>query len=602
MKLKTAVSKAQNMFCDRRLCSKRLTTSYVSLFLVFLLIITATISWFTVSDTASVDSDAFMMEAASGLRVNDGEELKNHIRLDNMILAEASSVDGRNMFFPAEGNFSNKTEEMKFREGNVGDKNVLYTHKDFTLKGDSGITYVYIKSYKVSVKRREGTEIVDEVFDGSTKITYNENGVPISQENHAECPIRMSFISDSSKEPVVLDPSALVTQYVKKYDAVYSTDENGVAYTQISDGYSFSDYYFGTGRPLFTLKGTEPVSASMVVWLEGTSEVVDQYAGQPISVDIELESNWTEMDYVVFIDNTLGDDGKESSGHWINSDNSCIVIMTYKDVDASTAEKPVMKSVVMKQAFGSTTEWSAPIPKNVKTDISFYRYSLTKETIFNSWHTRVGVNTSLSENKIALGWAKEIVTESGLQEYRTASGTDDGNLEHTYTARRGNGYGFVEDNDPELQKKRLSPCVGYWGTPPKQQETTVAPTEQTTSQGETTAPATTAPPSGDEVTISLIKLETIKPWVLQNITASGYTLNMQLTDGTQIPMELAPDETNIYQITNLTIAKGKTIKYFVLTKSGKDPKPLALDAMVQITNNHNIIFQMQNDDTIKRTS
>ncbi len=602
MKLKTAVSKAQNMFCDRRLCSKRLTTSYVSLFLVFLLIITATVSWFTVSDTASVDSDAFMMEAASGLRVNDGEDLKNHIRLDNMVLAEASSVDGRNMFFPAEGNFSNKTEEMKFREGNVGDKNVLYTHKDFTLKGDSGITYVYIKSYKVSVKRREGMEIVDEVFDGSTKITYNENGVPISQENHAECPIRMSFISDSSKEPVVLDPSALVTQYVKKYDAVYSTDENGVAYTQISDGYSFSDYYFGTGRPLFTLKGTEPVSASMVVWLEGTSEVVDQYAGQPISVDIELESNWTEMDYVEFIDNTLGDDGSTNSGHWINSDNSCIVIMTYKDVDASTAEKPVMKSVVMKQNFGSTTEWSAPIPKNIKTDISFYRYSLTKETIFNSWHTRVGVNNSLSENATALGWAKEIVTENGLQEYRTASGTDDGNLEHTYTARRGNGYGYVADDDAQLQKKRLSPCVGYWGTPPKQQETTVAPTEQTTSPGETTAPATTAPPSGDEVTISLIKLETIKDWVLQNITESGYTLNMQLTDGTQIPMELASGETNIYQITNLTIAKGKTIKYFVLTKSGEDPKPLALDAMVQITNNHNIIFQMQNDDTIMRTS
>lgn len=601
MKIKSVISKISASYSCRRISSKRISTSYISLFLVLLLLTTTTVSWFTITDSAKVNSETFTMESSSGLRVNDGEDLKNHIRLDNMVLAEASSVDGRNVFFPAEGNFSNKTSEMKFREGNVGDKNVLYTHKDFTLKGDSGITYVYIKSYSITVNRIENNETVSEVFDGSTKITYNENGVPIKQESHAECPVRMSFISDSSKAPVVLDPSALVTEYVKNYDAVYTTDDNGTAYTKQTNGYSFSDFYFGTGKPLFTLIGTTPINASMVVWLEGTSDVVDQYANQSISVDIELESNWTEMDYVVFVDDTLGDDGTTDNGHWVNSDN-CIVIMTYKDVDASTPEKPVMKSVVMKQAAGSTTEWTAPIPKNVKTNISFYRYNLTNETINNSWHTRVGVNDALSENSTALDWAKQYVSDEGLQEYRTASGKDDGKLEHVYTARRGNGYGYVSSTDSLLQKKRLSPCVGYWGIPPKQQTaTTVAPTEATqasTSQDATTA---TEPPSGETVTISLIKLETIKDWVLQNISV-GYTLNMQLNDGTLIPMSKAESETNIYQITNLTIEKGKSIKAFVLTKDGEDPKPLALEAIEMIINNHNIIFQMQNDDTIKRTS
>ena len=88
---------------------------------------------------------------------------------------------------------------------------------------------------------------------------------------------------------------------------------------------------------------------------------------------------------------------------------------------------------------------------------------------------------------------------------------------------------------------------------------------------------------------------------MQNISV-GYTLNMQLNDGTLVPMTKAGSETNIYQITNLTIEKGKAIKAFVLTKSGEDPKPLALEAIEMITNNHNIIFQMQNNDTIKRTS
>lgn len=602
MKIKNVISKLHNSYGCKRISSRRISTSYISLFLVVLLITTTTVSWFTITDSAKVNSEPFTMESSSGLRVNDGEDLKNHIRLDKMVLAEASSVDGRNVFFPAEGNFSDETSKMKFREGNVGDKNILYTHKDFTLKGDSGVTYVYIKSYSIKVNRIENGKTVQEVFDGSTKITYNENGVPISQENHAECPIRMSFISDSSKEPIVLDPSALVTKYVKNYDAVYTTDENGTAYTKQSNGYSFSDFYYGTGKPLFTLMGTTPISASMVVWLEGTSDVVDQYANQSISVDIELESNWTEMDYVIFVDDTLGDDGTTQNGHWINSDNSCIIIMTYKDVDASTSEKAVMKSVVMKQSAGTTTEWTAPIPKNVKTDISFYRYSLTDETIFNSWHTRVGVNDALSENSTALGWAKEYVSDSGLQEYRTASGTDDGKLEHVYTARRGNGYGYVSSTDSELQKKRLSPCVGYWGTPPKQQTaTTVAPTEATQASTSQDATIATEPPSGETVTISLIKLETIKEWVLQNISV-GYTLNMQLNDGTLIPMTKAESETNIYQITNLTIEKGKAIKAFVLTKDGEDPKPLALETIEMITNNHNIIFQMQNNDTIKRTS
>ena len=599
MKIKSVISKISASYSCRRISSKRISTSYISLFLVLLLLTTTTVSWFTITDSAKVNSETFTMESSSGLRVNDGEDLKNHIRLDNMVLAEASSVDGRNVFFPAEGNFSNKTSEMKFREGNVGDKNVLYTHKDFTLKGDSGITYVYIKSYSIKVNRIENGKPVQEVFDGSTKITYNDNGVPISQESHAECPVRMSFISDSSKAPVVLDPSALVTEYVKNYDAVYTTDDNGTAYTKQTNGYSFSDFYFGTGKPLFTLMGTTPINASMVVWLEGTSDVVDQYANQSISVDIELESNWTEMDYVVFVDDTLGDDGTTDNGHWVNSDN-CIVIMTYKDVDASTPEKPVMKSVVMKQTAGSTTEWTAPIPKNVKTNISFYRYNLTNETINNSWHTRVGVNDALSENSTALDWAKQYVSNEGLQEYRTASGKDDGKLEHVYTARRGNGYGYVSSTDPDLQKKRLSPCVGYWGTPPKQQTgTTAAPTQAT--QASTSATTSTQPPSGETVTIGLIKLETIKDWVLQNISV-GYTLNMQLNDGTLVPMTKAESETNIYQITNLTIEKGKAIKAFVLTKSGEDPKPLALEAMEMIINNHNIIFQMQNNDTIKRTS
>ena len=111
---------ASRLFSQHRLGGyKRVSVSYISIFLVLVLIITTTISWFTFQNTASIDSTEFTMRASSGLRVNDGEDLENHIRLDKFLLAEASSVDGRNMYFPSEGNFTNNTGEMTFREGNA---------------------------------------------------------------------------------------------------------------------------------------------------------------------------------------------------------------------------------------------------------------------------------------------------------------------------------------------------------------------------------------------------------------------------------------------------------------------------------------------------
>lgn len=595
MKRKKVVGKINDVFHGRKKVSlKRVSTSYISIFLILLLMISTTLAWFTINDTAYVNSDAFTMQSVSGLRVNDGEDLKNQIRIDDMVLFEASSVDGRNMFFPTTGTFKSNTSEMTFREGNVGDKNVNYCHKDFVLKGDSGVTYVYIKSYSVTVDRKkaDGT-IVKEVFDGSTKITYDSNGVPISQEVHEECPIRMSFIDDSAYEPTVLDPSALLNSYVYKYNAIDSIDENGKATTKESNAESFSDYYFGTGKPLFTLVGQKPLNVSMVVWLEGTSDACDQYVGQNISVDIELESNWTDMEYVYFVDDTLpdGDGGKT---HWVNGSNDSYLVMTYKDINSEGA----MKSVVMKQSFGSTTEWYAPIPQNVITGISFYRYNKNKEVIYNAWHTFEGVDSQLSPT--ASGWATDILGAKQLQEYRTNDGTASGKVETVYTARRGNGYGKVEETDSQLQKKRLSPCIGYWGTLGSSTETTVA-TQATTIGGSTSTTAatqgTTTAPSGETVTIS-ISLGQIKSWVQSNIEDDGYELYAEFNDGNLVKMNKVSSD--YYQNTSVKATLKSTLKCFTL-KSASHTKYLVLDSPQLISRQENMSFEMQNDDTVKRT-
>lgn len=587
MKLKNAVEKITDTFHGRKSFNlKKISTSYISIFLILLLLISTTLAWFTINDTAFIKSDTFTMESVSGLRVNDGEDLKNEIKIENMILSEASSVDGRNMFFPTTGTFTSNTSEMTFREGNAGDKNVNYCYKDFVLKGDSGVTYVYIKSYSVTVDRKkaDGTT-VKEVFDGSTKITYDPNGVPIDQEKHAECPVRMSFIDDSANEPIVLDPSALINSYVNKYNAIDSIDENGKATTKESNAESFSDYYFGTGQPIFTLVGQKPLNVAMVVWLEGTSDACDQYVGQNISVNIELESNWSEMEYVYFVDDTIPDSGKPNDPYkWINKDKDCFVVMTYTDINAENARK----SVVMKQSYNNQYEWYAPIPKNIITDISFYRYNLNKEEIYNAWHTFKGVDNQLSPQ--ASDWATQILGANKLQEYRTNDGTASGKIETVYTARRGNGYGSTP-----VTKERLSPCIGYWGTLGST-ETTVA-TQATTIGGSTVATQATTSPSGQTVTIQ-ISLGTIKPWVQNNITNDGYELYAEFNDGNLVKMNKVSDD--YYQNTSVKAKLNSILKCFTL-KSASDTKYLVLNSPQLISRQENMSFEMQNDDTVKRT-
>ena len=585
MKLKNAVEKlTDTLQCGKSFNLKKISTSYISIFLILLLLLSTTLAWFTINDTAYVDSDTFTMESVSGLRVNDGEDLKNEIKIENMILSEASSVDGRNMFFPTTGTFTSNTSEMTFREGNAGDKNVNYCYKDFVLKGDSGVTYVYIKSYSVTVDRVVNGETVHEVFDGSTKITYDSHGVPIDQERHAECPVRMSFIDDSANEPIVLDPSALINSYVNKYNAIDSIDENGKATTKESNAESFSDYYFGTGQPIFTLVGQKPLNVAMVVWLEGTSDACDQYVGQNISVDIELESNWSEMEYVYFVDDTIPDSGKVNDPHkWINKDKDCFVVMTYTDINAENARK----SVVMKQSYNNQYEWYAPIPKNIITDISFYRYNLNKEEIYNAWHTFEGVDSQLSST--ASTWATGILGANKLQEYRTNNGTASGTIEHTYTARRGNGYGSTT-----VTKERLSPCIGYWGTLGST-ETTV--TTQGTTSDTTAATQATTSPSGKTVTIE-ISLGTIKPWVQSNITYDGYELYAEFNDGNLVKMNKVSGD--YYKNTSVTATLNSSLKCFTL-KSASHTKYLVLDSPQLISREENMSFEMQNDDTVKRT-
>ncbi len=473
MKLKERIQNLFITFSDNRLLGrKKLAISYVSLFLVFTLVLVTTVAWFTVKDTASINSQAFSLESSAALRVNDGQEdLSNHLVVKDFKLEEASSVDGRNMFFPSEGNFKDSTSAMKFREGTVGDRNKTYVYKDFKLNADSDMTNVYVKGYNIKIVSADGKTVLGK-FDGSTEIIRDNDGVPVDQKVYDPCPLRLAFITDSSKTPTVIDPSALIDEHAKNYNAVSSTNMVGSPTTKLSSCKTFSDFYFYSGESLFTLLGQKPLDVTLVAWFEGAYEdqsVYDKYAGASVTIDVELESNYNDMEAITFIDKTKGDDGKENP--WIKT-NDCIVTMQYKDTDAT------QKTVVMKD-LGSVdgyNTWTAALPKDVITDISFFRFSTTNNIIYNSWHTKKDVNNELSDT--AKGWIDDNVDNKDLyplQESRIVNG----NRSLVYTARRGNGYGKTDSTF-----ERLSPCIGYWDYSPGG------------STVETTTPSTTTPTSG----------------------------------------------------------------------------------------------------------
>ena len=119
--------------------------------------------------------------------------------------------------------------------------------------------------------------------------------------------------------------------------------------------------------------------------------------------------------------------------------------------------------------------WTAALPKDVITDISFFRFSTTNNIIYNSWHTRANVNNELIKNTTVQDWMKNDKDLYPLQESRIVNG----NRSLVYTARRGNGYGKTDNT-----AQRLSPCIGYWDYSPGG------------STVETTTPSTTTPTSG----------------------------------------------------------------------------------------------------------
>lgn len=566
---------------------KDIAYSYISLFLVVMVLVGTTVSWFTIKDNANINSNIMNFNSGTGLRVNDGEDITNHIKVDNFKIDEASSVDGRNLFFPnknVDGD-NNLTYSLQYRDATVGDKNQRFLYKDFTVSADSKETNVYVKSYTIKVGK--------ETFNGSTQILFDNSNPPKPTDivTHDTCPIRIAFITDSQDKPTVFDPTALVDRYAKTYPAISSTslDTGSVINTENSTSISFSDYYYAVGKPIFTLEGTTPKKVTMVAWLEGTGDNCDKYAGEPLSIDIELESNFKDMETITFVDDTVGD--KDASvTHWINKDNDCIVTMTYKDI--TTTDSPY-RTVIMQENGnddkGNPT-WVAPIPEKVVTDITFNRYSLNDEMIYNAWYTREQVEEMWKKtNQLDPNGESGKRKTADLQVSREINGT----RKTVYTALGGNGYGKTEDIS-----QRLSPCLGYWDY-----ENIKNPSGGGSSSGGN-GEIVEDPNAKIRIGIDFSITTHNKNWIKEDIKNHGYKMYAKFIDGTLVPMKLDNDVCKIDndgKINDYEMKVNSILTAFVL-KSNSDTKTIEIDKNVTFNRSMNITMEISNDDVARRTN
>ncbi len=530
-------------------------------------------------------------QSASSLRINKDKFSANKITIPAFTLDEASSTDGRNIYFPLGESFTGNTADMFFREGNKGDENVHYVYKNFELKGTSGNTPVYIKSYEIKIEEADDPHDsnVNAVYHDQLKVGYDDQGRPSTQDIPRDnCPIRMAFIADSGVAPVVIDPSAQVIDYVDNTsNAVTRVDDNGVPTTKASypdhNWNSFQSYYYGN-TPLFIIPGGQTLDVTLVIWLEGSLPDCDKYIGKKISVDIDIESNFVDMDTITFYDDSQPDNSG-GQAHWVSNDDP-IIACSYEDPFSD--EKPKRwKTVIMSKSNSAQYTWTAKIPKKAVSNISFYRLSRTngstQSTIYNAWHTTESISTWITASSIPNNWYT-----SGHQDLQTTrqlwdSSTNTYNNALVYTAVHGNGYSVTSNT-----AQRLAPCVGYWNY------SGGSGGGSSSGGGQSGGEQSGGGGGGSSSTYSVAVIVDAKSWVESNVNG-GSTLHFTTSSGGDY-FYSGHSGTHFEQ--TFTLNNGDEITGFYLKHSGGSKTNLTVNSIFTVSRNVNVVYTQQNNDTL----
>ena len=347
---------------------KKMTLSIVSLLLTATVLISSTVCWYILQQ-AQGNTGAISLQTDNGLRVNDlGESLESAAK--NSYLLPASSVDGRNLFFPTDGDsFSNQTSDMYFRTANAGDKNYSYIQYDFELMAEENYTSIYLDT--------------SEKNDGSGKpYTYigfkqgNEDWFSSNDLRTKSRAIRAALYYEGMENN---KPIVFTTQQVsKETEAVSVIDNNDGSFlsTATQKAVPFRNYSYGQ-RQLAIMNKGEKRRFSLIIWLEGTlAECTDDLIGMEIDMNFKFTTSWENTEEIIFEDKTSG----HAVEAYLNNHHNCALVLYYNDPNHNIN---YYKFNLYKREVSSTgnPQWYCNIPGNAVSSLEFRIVQLSNSSV-----------------------------------------------------------------------------------------------------------------------------------------------------------------------------------------------------------------------------
>ncbi len=414
------LSKASESLRRRKATKRQFYFSIISLFIACAIFVTGTVSWFSIS-TAKLDAGRFMLECGKGLRVNDSGESDFQFNNVDKEIVPASSVNGRNLFFPADGSdFSKVTDEITYRSATVGDKNVNYIQIDFTLTAQENNTALYLNT-----------------DDDATKLSVYDSDKDQDSVTLA-APLRLAIWAGTEKdntapnEPIVFNPTGR-TFYTAAVNTV-DRSSGRLLSKKAQLSHAFEDYSYG-GTPVAVLSKGVETKFSIIIWLEGADPkcVYDQVISKKnIKLSIAFSTSWDKTQVVRFKDET----GGNGQAGWVKNliTNGVTVggktvkytpYLHYKKHGSSSSDDVTDFQM---WAYDNTddslaTEWACNMPGDMSNEVSFElrpsdsslpTYKFTQDTNGNSTLDR-GVNRLYTADDTTQPNAQDITDASYSQ-------------------------------------------------------------------------------------------------------------------------------------------------------------------------------------------
>lgn len=350
------VSKA---IASRKITKKQLLLSVVSLILALLILVSATYCWYTLAKGVG-EGKNINLTAGNGLRVNDLGDTTQKFK-DDSVLLPASSVDGRNLFFPTDGtDFSTETTKMTFRSANAGDRNYDYVQLDFNLTAEANYTSIYLdKSTSLKI------EVPDDASDAYRAAAAK-----------AEKALRTAIYYEGMDKPVVftsqMNPCSV--------DAVKDIDRTTGRFLESSTQVAvpFKDYSYGKNQ-LAMLNQGETRPFSLIIWLEGTDSncTSANVMLKQLVLNLKFTTSWDNTVDIIFEDSSYSSvSAYNSSGtkeynvkKLLDDHPEYSLVLNYNnDSHKINNMKFTMQKVSSDQ---NNKKWKCSIPDNAYSDLKF---------------------------------------------------------------------------------------------------------------------------------------------------------------------------------------------------------------------------------------